>query len=802
MNERTIIKQGGVTLPLHARQVALPFLRAFGRLVLGFALLPALAPEAAAQYAFNATNWRVEAPWGFDISRITSPLADALFTLGNFQISWRNSDGAPTLAIYHVGDLKSPLFASLPRRSFILAGSGREVVVQNEGSAVIKDFPGLKACFRQSVEAFRLVAQENSLVISGKLSGRNCHLAYQLTLKPIGAERLAFDLGVAQDPSQGATPPPQVNRLVLRMASPAVERIYGFGEQYSALNMQGRAVPVFSQEQGHLRGLPPFSPLVNLRSYGTSGEWYTTYSPMPYFIGSLHRGMFLEDSAYALFDFMRKGEAEVRVWNNHMHGQFIHGATLLDQIEAFTAYSGRMPSLPDWIHRGAVVGMMGGSDRVRATYATLKKAGANISAFWLQDWVGTRHTPFGTRLWWNWELDETRYPDWHALTDELARDGISMMGYINPYLADPSSKPGIKVNHYQEALENGYLVHNSDGTIALIKQGGFDAAIVDITNPAARSWFKEIIRTQLLGNGMRGWMADFGEALPYRSRLFSGADSAIYHNLYPQQWGELNREVLRETGHEGDAVFFSRSGFTRSPGMATLFWCGDQLVSWDSYNGLQSGILGLLTAGLSGISLNHWDIGGYAGIDLAAAKGLPAFKIVRSKELLLRWMEITPFTALFRTHEGTIPEDYHQITSSPEAIAGFAFSSQVFAALFDYRRHLMQEAAQKGYPLVRHPMLHYPDDATLPTLRTQFMLGDVFMIAPVVAPHTTSRKLYLPAGSWVHLWSGRVFDQRPHGGWIRVAAPLGRPPVFFREDAAYGWQLYQKVKEIESAGKG
>ena len=341
----------------------------------------------------------------------------------------------------------------------------------------------------------------------------------------------------------------------------------------------------------------------------------------------------------------------------------------------------------------------------------------------------------------------------------------------------------------------GIHLTSADGS----RLGGFDAVMVDLTNPAARSWLKEILRTQIIGNGMRGWMADFGEALPYRSQLYSGEDSAGYHNHYAEEWAALNREVLQETGHEGELFFFSRSGFTRSPGKSTLFWSGDQLASWDAYDGLGSAIVALLTSGLSGISLNHWDIGGYAGIDLVIHKALPPFKITRSKELLLRWLEITPFTALMRTHEGTPPEDHHQISSSPEATAAFAFSSRVFAALFDYRRGLMQEAATRGYPLVRHPMLHYPDDATCALLSDQFMLGDAFMVAPVVVPGAMERRLYLPRGVWVHLWSGVTFDMGQLGGWLTILAPVGKPAVFFRQDAAAGWRLYRQTQAMMSS---
>ncbi|CAM6033412.1 unnamed protein product [Sphagnum compactum] len=72
-----------------------------------------------------------------------------------------------------------------------------------------------------------------------------------------------------------------------------------------------------------------------------------------------------------------------------------------------------------------------------------------------------------------------------------------------------------------------------------------DAAMVDLTNPAARKWFKSILH-DMVKTGVHGWMADFGESLPFDSCLYSGEDPATAHNKYPELWAELNREFLEE----------------------------------------------------------------------------------------------------------------------------------------------------------------------------------------------------------------------------------------------------------------
>ena len=63
-----------------------------------------------------------------------------------------------------------------------------------------------------------------------------------------------------------------------------------------------------------------------------------------------------------------------------------------------------------------------------------------------------------------------------------------------------------------------------------------------------------------------------------------------------------------------------RSGATFSPANTRLFWLGDQTVTWDEHDGLTTIIIGLLSSGLSGYSLQHSDIGGYTALDLKIIK--------------------------------------------------------------------------------------------------------------------------------------------------------------------------------------
>jgi alpha-glucosidase len=213
-----------------------------------------------------------------------------------------------------------------------------------------------------------------------------------------------------------------------------------------------------------------------------------------------------------------------------------------------------------------------------------------------------------------------------------------------------------------------------------------------------------------------------------------------------------------------------------------------QIVNWGEHDGIKSALTGLLSGGLSGYSLDHPDIGGYTAIDH------PLLRYHRSKELLMRWIELGAFTTVFRTHEGNRPEVNHQIYSDDETLRHFSHFAKVYAAWKPYRMELVEEATENGLPVVRHPFVHYPDDSEVYGLDYQFMVGPDFMVAPVLVPGEDAVEVYLPAGRWVHLWSGRTYGSPEEGVFETVRAPIGEPAVFYKVGSDAG-RLFQEELE-------
>ena len=73
------------------------------------------------------------------------------------------------------------------------------------------------------------------------------------------------------------------------------------------------------------------------------------------------------------------------------------------------------------------------------------------------------------------------------------------------------------------------------------------------------------------------------------------------------------------------------------------FWLGDQLMSWDEYDGIKTALVGILSGGVSGYSMMHSDVGGYVMLKATiAGKAIPV--INRTPQLFQRWAELNAFT--------------------------------------------------------------------------------------------------------------------------------------------------------------
>jgi alpha-glucosidase len=556
-----------------------------------------------------------------------------------------------------------------------------------------------------------------------------------------------------------------LNRLWLRVAADQDEHVWGGGEQMSYLDMRGRRFPMWTSEPGVGRDRTSeitFKSNVNDRA---GGDYFNTNYPQPTYVSSALYALHVETSAYSVFDFRRKTFHEIEVWAIPERIELFAAPTFVELVEVLSDRFGRQPPLPDWVYKGAIIGLKDGENSFSRLQA-MRDAGVAVSALWCEDWVGLRQTSFGARLFWDWQANEDRYPGLRQRIAELNDDGIRFLGYVNPYLC-------VDGPLFEIAEAAGYFATDAAGKTALVDFGEFDCGVVDFTNPAAAEWFAEdIIGKKMLDYGLSGWMADFGEYLPIDVHLSNGIDAKLMHNHWPTLWAEVNAKAVSSRGQTGEALFFMRAGFTGVQKHCPLLWGGDQSVDFSRHDGLVTVICAALSSGLLGNAYHHSDIGGYTSL----------FGNVRTPELLMRWAEMAAFTPVMRSHEGNRPRENVQIDQDPQVLSHFARMTRIYTHLAPYLKSLSDEAVARGLPVQRPLFLHHQDDRETYAIQDSYLYGADMLVAPVWEAAQADRVVYLPRGErWVHAWTGETFAG---GQKLRIAAPLGQPPVFYRAGCA------------------
>lgn len=558
---------------------------------------------------------------------------------------------------------------------------------------------------------------------------------------------------------------PHHNRIWLNLVAEPEERIYGCGEQFSYFNLRGRPFPLWTSEQGVGRNKKTLVTWQADCQENAGGDYYWTFFPQPTFVSSRRYFCHISNSGYMCFDFSAPDHHALAIWEPQAELCFDTAPSQLALVSKLSAMLGRQPELPEWVYDGIILGIQGGTEVCQQRLDRAREMGVSVAGIWAQDWEGRRITSFGKRLMWNWRWDEELYPGLDQRIPQWKQEGVRFLGYINPYVA-------IEKELYAEAAAHGYLTRDAGGRDYQVEFGEFYAGVVDLTNPEAYRWYKEVIKRNLINFGLDGWMADFGEYLPTDTFLHNGVSAEIMHNRWPALWAQCNYEALAESGKLGEVLFFMRAGYTGSQKYSLMMWAGDQNVDWSLDDGLASVIPAALSLAMTGHGLHHSDLGGYTTL----------FGMKRSKELLLRWCDFAAFTPMMRSHEGNRPDDNWQFDSDDETLRHLARMTGIFRRLKPYLQQAVAQNSREGIPVMRPLLLHYEDDPQTFDLAYQYLLGRDLLVAPVHQPDCRTWTLYLPRDHWVNLWSG---EPDSGGHEVTVDAPLGQPPVFYRRDSAW-----------------
>jgi len=556
------------------------------------------------------------------------------------------------------------------------------------------------------------------------------------------------------------------------------EGYFGLGSQVIGMNLRGNKFPLWTQEQGNSKSERGEGfPLQNILE--------AAYAPM----GVLHTtdgwSAVVTSDTWQQLDVCETDDAllTLQAWHD-APGLWLVAGTPRERMATITARIGRLASEPAPWTFAPWNDAVGGPDRLATVAETLRENDIPSSAIWSEDWIGGDQTLAGFRLSYAWEWDPATYPDLPETIEALHAEGFAFLGYFNTFVPNTTRM-------YTEGEEAGYLALREDGSVYTISDPAFrDAGLVDLTNPDAAAWFRGYMVTAADELGIDGWMADFTEWMPHDAVLSDGRDPWQYHNRWPLDFQQLNRDAMTDV-HADESVpnnwsFFARSGWAStasggSSGRVATMWSGDQETDWEYTDGFPTIVPIGVNLGLAGVSIYGSDIAGYTSLAVPNT----------TKELFYRWSMAGALMPLMRTHHGSDECGNWAFDRDAETLVHYRRWAGVHVLLYPLFDELVTESMANGMPLMRHPWLVEPDVASLwdADHDFQWFIGDDLLMAPVFEEGAATREVIVPSADW---WP--LFGDAPLDGWSAtprgdavvqtVAAPVTETPVFVRPGTA------------------
>lgn len=558
---------------------------------------------------------------------------------------------------------------------------------------------------------------------------------------------------------------PGADRTALAFAcDPASDGDYlGFGAQTHDVDHRGQIVPLWVEEQGigktDTNEYSPLWPLVGTR--------HSSYLPIPSIVAprAEHsyglRSTTLERSIWDVCA-TDPGTLLIEAWESSITVQIAPGPTALDVLEQQTKLSGRPPLGPDWTF-GVWMEAIGGRQAVSDEVQRLEDARIPFSAIWTEDWRGGQRQGRSYALDEDWRADDVLYPMLDDTIGLLHGKNLHFMTYFNTFVVEDADV-------FPEAVRDQRLVKKPDGEPYYFDGVTFKrTGLVDLFDPSARTW----VRTELenaLNRGIDGWMADFAEWYPAERRDVvapEGLTPTAAHQMYPVEWARVNQEAV---GDRKDVVIFHRSGYSGSQASAHVIWAGDQRTSFDTDDGFPTVIPILIGLSMTGFPVVTHDIGGY----------ISSTNPPTSRDLFYRWTSLGALGPVMRTHHGRDIDFNWRWSRDAATIAHFERWARWHVRHAPMWKGLARQATDHGQPILRPLALVDPGDARLAGVKDEYMIGDNYLVAPVVTASTTHRSVLIPRGTWYPLDRGPPI-QGPSE--IDAMVPLSEVAIWARAGA-------------------
>lgn len=569
----------------------------------------------------------------------------------------------------------------------------------------------------------------------------------------------------------------------LRLKRPLAseDRVYGLGERTGSMNKRGQAFPIWN--------IDPHK--------GHNPKTENMYTSIPFYLGVSNAegtayGVLIDHTGRTEMDIGKTDRTSVQmtIEGDNLVVYFLVGPKPRDVMRQYTELTGHMPLPPRW----AI-----GHHQSRWSYASQQQVEQVASQMRARYhpcdgiWLDIDYMDGYRNFTWNREA----FPEPETMTRDLHQQGLHLVTIV-----DPGTKIDEHYFVYQQGMEQDYFCRFVNGAIFVGNVWPGACVFPDYSRSEVREWWGDLYKI-LLDQGVDAFWNDMNEPAltdmmvlenptpadmpglddqtklspPVKSNTMAddvlhlgdgdhptGPDGGptlhkFFHNAYGMEMARSTYEGLLRL-HPGQRPFvLTRSGTAGVQRYAAI-WTGDNTSHWTH---IPMAITMCLNIAMSGVSFVGIDIGGFWD----SSNG----------ELLVRYAQLGALLPFCRNHNAIGNVDQEPWAFGEPFESAYRTAIETRYHLMPYLYTLFEQAARSGAPIIRPLYFHYARDEQACEVEDAFLVGERLLSAPVYEQGATSRRVYLPAGTWIDFWNGNEY---PGEGWSDIEAPLGNWPLLIR----------------------
>lgn len=403
-------------------------------------------------------------------------------------------------------------------------------------------------------------------------------------------------------------------------------------------------------------------------------------------------------------------------------------------------------------------------------------------------------------------IDRERFPNMKEFIKKIRNKGFRLIPIIDA---------GVKIEKgydiYEEGIDNSYFCVDEKGSpyVAAVWPGRVH--FPDFLNPDTRRWFG-LKYSRLIDLGIEGFWNDMNEpAIFYSNKglqmavekaetsknenldiysYFELRDAFIgllnniedhkdfyhrvqgelishnlLHNLYGYNMTRAAAEGFEEIEPNKRFLLFSRASYIGAHRYGGI-WTGDNHSWWQH---LLLNIKMMVSLNMCGFLYSGADTGGFSGNV--------------NPQLIIRWMQFSLFTPLFRNHSAMGTRRQEPFAFDEGTLHILRNTIRLRYALIPYiYSEYMKALIQKNVYIA--PLALEYEDTRSKTVEDQLLVGDSLMITPIYEENAIGRYVWLPED--MLLWKVKNYKDKSYKiykkGDVYLEVDIQETPIFIRKN--------------------